>query len=86
MNALKIISETFDTPIEDIVGESRLQRLVFIRMIAAYFMVEELKYSITKAAIELNKHHSTIIYYLKNYDRDKNTIPMFREMVKKLNK
>lgn len=69
----------------DIVGESRLRKHVFARMIFAYFCRKE-KATIVQIAKEMKHNHSTVIYYLRKFEDDYKYNPDFKRLVEAVEK
>lgn len=60
---IKAVSETYDVPIEQLTGRSRLKGIVFPRQIAMYLLREESKASLPQIGAALGgRDHTTVMY------------------------
>ena len=65
----------------DIAGNSREQKTVFARIIFSHLCRTEEKATIQRIAKEINKSHTSVMYYLKKYQNDILYTPLFRQYV-----
>ncbi|KAA6303163.1 MAG: Chromosomal replication initiator protein DnaA [Candidatus Ordinivivax streblomastigis] len=71
------ISEVMRVSFYEIAGHSRKLNIVLARFLYCHLCKNE-DIKITDLAVELNKNHSTIIYYLKKYQEEYKTNKQFR--------
>jgi hypothetical protein len=74
------ISEVMGVSFYEIVNGSSKRNNVYARMIYAYFC-KEAGATVTEIASEIRRNHSTVIYYLRKFEDEKNFNPKFREIV-----
>ena len=69
-------------PVDEICGKKQTADVSFARQVAAYVLHEVTNYS-TKKIGELlgGKDHSTIVYYLRKVEKEKNTNTKLRNTV-----
>jgi chromosomal replication initiation ATPase DnaA len=83
----KIIQKTcrkWQVTYTDVLSSSREQELLFARMMIAKFLRQYTGYSLTKIGSLVNRNHSTITHYLKNWDSEFRFNWVFRNFAESL--
>ena len=76
------ISESIGVSFFDIAGDSRKRRSVYARMIFSYYC-RKAGATTVLLADEINRNHSTIVYYVRKFNDDIKFNPEFKELVKR---
>lgn len=64
----RVICEVFETTWEEIIGKDRYQKLVTARIIYAYLLRTLYNYPYEKIALNLKRHHASVMHYIKLFD------------------
>lgn len=74
------ITNVMGVSFHEIVGKSRTRWIVFARMLFSHFCKQE-GATIMRIADEIKHNHSTVSYYLRNFEYDNRYNPEFRRLV-----
>lgn len=80
---LDAIQEVAGCSFQDISGQARERRFVYSRMIFTHHCHQG-KNTLTQIARDINRDHSTVLYYLKKYQDDYRFTAEFRELCDKV--
>jgi hypothetical protein len=77
------ISEVMGVQFYEIANDSRRRRIVYARIIYAYFCREQ-GATVTDIAAEVRRDHSTVIYYLRKFYDDRKYNKIFRDFANRV--
>lgn len=82
---LNEVARTYEVPVDAIISNKRNQKVVEARQIAMYVIREVTDLSMEKIGAEFgNRHHSTIIYSIKEVEKDMETNPSVKNTVQNI--
>lgn len=85
-DVIECVSGVTNIPTREITGSSRIQRIVYVRHIAAYMMRYRLGMSFKKIGKILNRNHATIIHGVRVVQNELEYNEELTDLLKKCNK